>query len=57
MKLKIKTILLMIAFLILAYAIVQAFMTWAELEAAKANNYNIFVRTGYEVSEPVLEVR
>jgi uncharacterized protein YxeA len=57
MSLKIKTILLMIIFLILAYIIIQALATWAELEAAKANNYNIFVRTGYEVSEPVLEVR
>jgi signal transduction histidine kinase len=57
MKLKIKTILLMIAFLVLAYVIIQALTTWAELEAAKANNYNIFVRTGYQVSEPVLEVR
>jgi signal transduction histidine kinase len=57
MKLQLKIIGLMLALLILAYIIIQALATWAELEAAKANNYNIFVRTGYEVSEPVLEVR
>lgn len=54
MKLKIKTILLMIAFLILAAAIVYGLMAWVEMEAAKADDY-FYVRTGY-VSEPVLEI-
>jgi hypothetical protein len=57
MNLKIKTIGLMLLLLTIAAVIVYAPMLWVELEAAKANNYNIFVRTGYEVSEPVLEVR
>jgi hypothetical protein len=55
-----KTLRLMSLFLLLALTLAligYGLMRWVELEAAKANNYNIFVRTGYEVSEPVLEVR
>lgn len=55
MSLKIKTVLLMIAFLILAYVILQALATWAEIEATKGDDY-FYVKSGW-VSEPVLEVR
>jgi signal transduction histidine kinase len=55
MKLQLKIILLMLAFLILAYLIIQALTTWAGIEAAKSDD-KIYVKTGW-VSEPVLEVR
>jgi hypothetical protein len=55
MKRQLKIILLMLIFLIAAYLIIQALMTWAALEAAKSDDY-FFIRTGW-VSEPVLEVR
>jgi hypothetical protein len=55
MKHQLKIILLMLAFLILAYLIIQALATWAGIEASKADD-KIYVRTGW-VSEPVLEVR
>lgn len=53
MKRKLKAILLTLALLILAYAIIQALMSLAD-EAAKSDDY-FYVRSGYEVSEPVLE--
>lgn len=55
MKLQFKIIGLMIVFLIIAYLIVWALMSLAEIEASKADDY-FFVKTGW-VDEPVLEVR
>lgn len=55
MKLQFKILVLMIIFLIIAYVIVQALMTWASIEAAKGDDY-FFVKTGW-VNEPVLEAR
>lgn len=52
MTTKLKAILLMIALLILAYAILSALMGLAEIEASKADDY-FFVKAGW-VSEPVL---
>lgn len=55
MKLKFKIIGLMIVFLVIAYLVIQALMTWTGIKAAKGDDY-FFVNTGW-VSEPVLEVR
>ena len=55
MKLQLKILLLMVLFLIAAYLIIQALMTWASIEAAKGDD-KIYVKTGW-VSEPVLEAR
>lgn len=46
MKLKFKIALLMALFLIIAYLIIQALMSLAEIEASKADDY-FFVKTGW----------
>ena len=51
MKLQLKIIGLMLLFLTAAAVIVYGLMLWADIEVAKVNNYNIFVRSGYEVRD------
>ena len=41
---RLKTIGLMLLFLIAAYLIIQALATWVGLEASKVDNYQILVR-------------